>query len=117
MHNTERKDIWVVTISPNSRTFSPRTINTPQGMSQYMSSTILRSKVDWRTRFAGEIKKEIHIYVVRKGQDVCVVGVQTILLSRVRVLSKALGEVWVLSYLIPSSENANEFPAITEGDE
>ena len=61
MQNAGRKVIWVVTISPNSKTFSPRTINTPQGMSQYMSSTILRSKVDWRTRFAGEIKKEIHM--------------------------------------------------------
>ena len=45
------------------------------------------------------------------------VGVQTILLPRVRVLSKGFGEEWVISYLIPSPEDANEFPAIAEGDE
>ena len=45
------------------------------------------------------------------------VGVQTILLPQVRLVSKALREEWVTSYLIPSPEDANEFPAIAEGDE
>lgn len=46
------KELKIHTISPNKRTFSPRTRNIPLGMSAYRSRTKIRSMVSCNTRLA-----------------------------------------------------------------
>ena len=66
----KQQRIHARTISPRSSTFSPRTRNTPRGMSAYMSFANIRSIVSASTRFADE--KSVSVEVVTSCSLKCI---------------------------------------------
>ena len=56
-----KKRKMLLTISPKSTTFSPRTMKIPRGMSPYFLPTWIRSIVRCRARFAE--KKQIYLFI------------------------------------------------------